>query len=209
MPRRDDQSSSRGGSRSNNTNNPRGSRSGSNSRRTNAGEDEDDSVIDPSKPAWWNEQKKNERKSAERERHERIREENIQRKIAQGNVASYGQSAGRNNGGNGRGGNGNGGNGNGGRTEIQDARVGARGSTPRENSRDARKKSSDRGGAGVYQEYEYDPQLDVKEAQVQEAAYNSDVMDMHDDRLNRKQTAEEELQGQSLWDLGAYIIIVL
>jgi len=30
---------------------------------------------------------------------------------------------------------------------------------------------------------------------------NGDMMDMHDDRIGRKTTAEEELQGRSIWDL--------
>lgn len=166
MSRREERGSSRPSSRDSGGRHTRGSSGTSVASDFSA-------PIDPNKPAWWNEQKKEERRRAEKERHDRMREENERRKIAAGNVAGYGRS-GRD----------------GGRTEIRDVRVGARGSYDNENS--GRK---DRGGAGAYQAYGNDEKKDAK------SKLNMDVMDMHDDRLNRKSTADEELQGRSLWDL--------
>jgi len=132
--------------------------------------------IDPSKPQWWNDQKKEERRAATTERNSRLQADNERRKIEAGNVANYTRTST-------------------GVREIQDGRVGARD----ENGRHFK----DRGRGGTANFEVLDPK-DVKEdperaQKLQEM--NGDMMDVHDDRIGRKTTADEELQGRSIWDL--------
>ena len=174
----------------------RGERSGRSSRSESSSV-----VIDPSKPSWWNEQKLEERRRAESERNDTIRSENERRKAAAagGNAASYGnsrQSGGR---------------------EIRDGqRVGAveaRGS--------GNYKGSNKGGSaarvGAFskqgQQHQFSDEKDDDAAAEQKkkksAMMNSDMMmDMQDDRINKGLTADEELQGRSIWDLGEFLLVV-
>mmetsp|Transcript_38701 Transcript_38701/g.93174 ORF Transcript_38701/g.93174 Transcript_38701/m.93174 type:complete len:646 (+) Transcript_38701:92-2029(+) len=142
----------------------RGGGGGTSSRSVASTSSESSAPIDPSKPAWWNEQKKAERRRADSARRDTIRADNERKKMAAGNVVSYGN------------------------------RVGAREGTGG-NPRDGK----DRGGAGV-QRFS-DEKDDPRHTEKLKQKMNMDMMDMQDDRIGRKSTAEEELQGRSIWDL--------
>mmetsp|Transcript_5637 Transcript_5637/g.12356 ORF Transcript_5637/g.12356 Transcript_5637/m.12356 type:complete len:684 (+) Transcript_5637:105-2156(+) len=136
------------------------------------------SAIDPNKPQWWNDQKKAERRRAEDERREAIRAENERRKMEAGNVVGYSRDAS-------------------GRQEMRDGRVGAKetwGSDPNG--------GKDYGGVkvGAIQEYWDD---DDESGRARKLAEMNDgmMMEMHDDRIGKQATADEELQGRSIWDL--------
>ncbi|KAL9180771.1 hypothetical protein ACHAXT_011224 [Thalassiosira profunda] len=149
------------------------------SESTNASEYD---IIDPSKPAWWNEKKARERREREEERKEQLRSENERRKTAAGNVATYGRSV--------RGG-----------REIRDSRVGASAKEGGDDDRYA-KKSGGSGGTDDRGEIGARPTTEADEDHLQaKMAGDMDLMDMHDDRLGKGLTADEELQGRSIWDL--------
>ena len=179
--------SSRGDSRNNYSSDPRGTnnrggggRSSSNRRVLNNNNDDDysDAPIDPSKPKWWNDQKKAERQQLEQQRNDAIRAENERKKLAAGNVVNYGR------GNSARGGSG---------VQLKDGRVGAQ-----QGSGHGNNGKYDRGGAGAYEEKGLSRQQSDK---LKQKMMGNDIMDMQDDRLGRGKTADEELQGRSIWDL--------
>mmetsp|Transcript_25412 Transcript_25412/g.45889 ORF Transcript_25412/g.45889 Transcript_25412/m.45889 type:complete len:667 (-) Transcript_25412:363-2363(-) len=132
--------------------------------------------IDPSKPKWWNDKKKEERRAAATERNSRLRADNERRKIEAGNVANYTRTST-------------------GVREIQDGRVGAR----EENGGNF--KDRGRGGTADFELLDAQNLKDDPERAQKLQEMNGDMMDMHDDRIGRKTTADEELQGRSIWDL--------
>jgi len=161
-----------------------GSRSRGGSSRGRGGRDSDSvssAPIDPSKPQWWNDQKKAERRRSENERKEALRAENERRKIEAGNVVSYGRGASA--------------------RDFRDVRVGV----ANEDFDGGRRKN--RGGAGAEQYYDDmdpdDPHYDQMElARAKKLSeMNAEMMDMDDDRIAKRTTADEELQGRSIWDL--------
>jgi len=101
--------------------------------------------------------------------------ENEQKKIAEGNFVRYGRSAR-------------------GDRQIQDGRVGA--SSDNVDRSRMKKIRNTEVGAFQYRDDKEDPDKADKLEKL-----NMDMMDMHDDRLAHTTTADEELQGRSIWDL--------
>jgi len=156
-------------------------RSNNNYSRRSSRDDESYSSgpIDPSKPQWWNDQKKSERRASEQRRRDEIRSENERRKIASGNAVTYNTRTGRG-------------------VQIQDARVGAQNGNTRSQQEQYDRKI--RNGAGAYNASDSNQPRNAKEAEKLKKM-NMDMMDIHDDRLGRGKTADEELEGRSIWDL--------
>lgn len=69
---------------------------------------------------------------------------------------------------------------------------------------EGKKGAAGRAEVGIFQEYRDDPEGGDDDARARKLrAINADMsmMDMHRDQVGRKATADEELQGRSIWDL--------
>ena len=166
----------------------RSARSGKSNRTGRSSRDRDydeesasSAPIDPNMPQWWNDKKKAERKAESDARKASLRAENERRKIAAGNVVGYDRDLNIRGSGASRNGDGN------------RERVTVMGSS------DMLKYEGKNGRAGAYDVK--DPHGQYDKAKRKNIDFNMDYMDAHDDRLNKKITAEEELQGRSLKDL--------
>ena len=186
---RDQPRSSRGNSNSRYNNSSSSNSNHNRSRHNNDDYDDDSAPIDPSKPQWWNEQKKNDRRQLEQQRHDNLRAENERRKIAAGNVVNYSRGAN-------------------GSAQIQDGRVGASrgggggGMGVNNNSNEFDRKSNrGSGGGGRVGAFNESGRHNSEKSLKKMNGNSMDIMDMHDDRLGRGKTADEELEGRSIWDL--------
>lgn len=129
--------------------------------------------IDPNMPDWWNERKKSEMRAKSDARKAEMRKENERKKIAAGNVVSY---------------------------RDLDNRGGGRAQDMTDSERAKYIRKSAAGAVAVYGD-EKDSARKKGGNPSGNIDINMDYGDRIDDRVGKKVTADEELQGRSLLDL--------